>query len=258
MEKGVTVAQVARVARNFTQAGIMVHAYLMYGFPTETAAETLDSLERVRQLFAAGVIQSAFWHRFTLTRHSPIAQSPDAYGVTILGPRRGPFANNDLEHADPSGADPDRFADGLRKALYNYMHGLGLTDDVRAWFPKENLARSRVPRTLVARALEDDDDLVRTDPRLAWIGGRAQLVANGLEVVTTSGQPLVVRVRRPVAVALLDLLRDVTPSDRARDRGYPRKSEVRAGWPGGAGAFDRLLQQSAWASLGQAGLLGLP
>ena len=78
MKKGVTVEQVARVTRAFTDAGIMVHAYLMYGFPTETAQETIDALERVRQLFAEGCIQSAFWHRFAATAHSPIGQAPGA------------------------------------------------------------------------------------------------------------------------------------------------------------------------------------
>ena len=77
MKKGVTVDQVARVARAFTDAGVMVHAYLMYGFPTETAQETVDALERVRQLFAEGCIQSAFWHRFAATAHSPIGREPE-------------------------------------------------------------------------------------------------------------------------------------------------------------------------------------
>lgn len=63
MEKGVTIAQVARVTDGFTQAGIMVHAYLMYGFPTQTTQETIDSLEVVRQLFQAGIVQSGYWHR---------------------------------------------------------------------------------------------------------------------------------------------------------------------------------------------------
>ena len=71
IQKGITVAQVARVNKHFTEAGIMVHAYLMYGFPTQTAQETIDSLEMVRQLFAAGVLQSAFWHQFAMTAHSP-------------------------------------------------------------------------------------------------------------------------------------------------------------------------------------------
>jgi radical SAM superfamily enzyme YgiQ (UPF0313 family) len=76
MQKGVTVEQVARVTRAFTDAGIMVHAYLMYGFPTETAQDTIDALDRVRQLFAAGCIQSAYWHRFAATAHSPIGWAP--------------------------------------------------------------------------------------------------------------------------------------------------------------------------------------
>ncbi len=86
MKKGVTVAQVARVTRAFTDAGIMVHAYLMYGFPTETTQDTVDALERVRQLFAAGCIQSAYWHRFSATAHSPIGLHPEQYGITLRPP----------------------------------------------------------------------------------------------------------------------------------------------------------------------------
>lgn len=155
MKKGVTVEQVARVTRAFTDAGVMVHAYLMYGFPTETAQDTVDALERVRQLFEEGCIQSAFWHRFTATAHSPIGRSPDLYGITI---RRQPstFARNDLAFDDPTGTDHDFFAEGLRKAIYNYMHGLGLEEDVRSWFPrskKKSVPATTVPRDLIARAL---------------------------------------------------------------------------------------------------------
>ena len=87
MKKGVTVEQVARVTRAFTDAGMMVHAYLMYGFPTETVQDTVDALERVRQLFAAGCIQSAYWHRFSATAHSPIGLNPAEYGITLQPPR---------------------------------------------------------------------------------------------------------------------------------------------------------------------------
>ena len=134
MKKGVTVEQVARVTRAFTDAGIMVHAYLMYGFPTETAQDTIDALERVRQLFAAGCIQSAYWHRFTATAHSPIGLNPDAYGITLRPPQNILFAHNDVEFDDPVGTDHDFLGSGLRKAVYNYMHGVGLDTDVREWF----------------------------------------------------------------------------------------------------------------------------
>ena len=134
MKKGVTVEQVARVTRSFTDAGIMVHAYLMYGFPTETVQDTVDALERVRQLFAAGCIQSAYWHRFTATAHSPIGLHPEAYGITLRPPENILFAHNDVEFDDPVGTDHDLLGNGLRKALYNYMHGVGLDADVREWF----------------------------------------------------------------------------------------------------------------------------
>jgi radical SAM superfamily enzyme YgiQ (UPF0313 family) len=81
IQKGITVAQVAKVNKHFTQAGIMVHAYLMYGFPTQTAQETIDSLEMVRQMFQAGVLQSAYWHQFTMTAHSPVGLEPQLYHV---------------------------------------------------------------------------------------------------------------------------------------------------------------------------------
>jgi hypothetical protein len=143
MEKGVTVEQVARVTRAFTDAGIMVHAYLMYGFPTETAQDNIDALDRVRQLFAAGCIQSAYWHRFAATAHSPIGLNPKEYGITLRPAPSITFAHNDLEFDDPVGTDHDFLGAGLRKALYSYMHGVGLDEDVRTWFePPTDTARS--------------------------------------------------------------------------------------------------------------------
>ena len=144
MKKGVTVEQVARVTRAFTDAGVMVHAYLMYGFPTETVQDTIDALERVRQLFAAGCIQSAYWHRFTATAHSPIGLNPDAYGITLRSPQNILFAHNDLDFEDPVGTDHDYLGSGLRKAVYNYMHGVGLDVDVREWFePRPHTSQKR-------------------------------------------------------------------------------------------------------------------
>ena len=150
MKKGVTVEQVARVTRAFTDAGIMVHAYLMYGFPTETVQDTVDALDRVRQLFAAGCIQSAYWHRFAATAHSPIGLHPEKYGIRLRTPPNITFAHNDLEFDDPVGTDHDFLGKGLRKALYSYMHGVGLDEDVRIWFEQPQAAATHaVPPTTV-------------------------------------------------------------------------------------------------------------
>jgi radical SAM superfamily enzyme YgiQ (UPF0313 family) len=162
MQKGVSIEQVARVTRAFSDAGILVHAYLMYGFPTQTVQDTVDALEYVRQLFAAGCIQSAFFHRFTCTAHSPVGKHPEHYGVTLAAPLDTPFANNDINFTDLTGVDHDAFGAPLKKALYNYMHGVGLDLDVRDWFEhvaavpgvgKRTRRRSvrSVPRTIVPR-----------------------------------------------------------------------------------------------------------
>jgi radical SAM superfamily enzyme YgiQ (UPF0313 family) len=153
MKKGVSVEQVARVTRAFSDAGILVHAYLMYGFPTQTVQDTVDALEYVRQLFEAGCIQSGFFHRFTCTVHSPVGKHPDQYGVTLHPPPFASFANNDINFTDATGVDHDTFGAALRMALYNYMHGNGLDHDVREWFDDE-VPRTKVPKSFVARALK--------------------------------------------------------------------------------------------------------
>ena len=153
MQKGVTVAQVARVTRAFSDAGILVHAYLMYGFPTQSVQDTVDALEYVRQLFNAGCIQSGFFHRFTCTVHSPVGKQPEQYGVKLMPLPKISFAKNDVGFVDPTGVDHDALGTALNKALYNYMHGIGLEADVRSWF-SGRVPRATVPREYIARALD--------------------------------------------------------------------------------------------------------
>ncbi len=159
IQKGITVKQVAQVNQHFTEAGIMVHAYLMYGFPTQTAQETIDSLEMVRQMFAAGILQSAFWHQFAMTAHSPVGLAPEQYQVTIENAEPGSFANNDRVHHDPGGADHESFSFGLKKSLFNYMHGACLDHPLHKWFdfktPKTTVAAGYITAALADDALPE-------------------------------------------------------------------------------------------------------
>ena len=155
MKKGVSVEQVARVTKGFSDAGILVHAYLMYGFPTQTLQDTVDALEYVRQLFENGCIQSGFFHRFSCTVHSPVGLDPKAYGIELIPLPPVSFAQNDIGFIDPTGTDHDALGQGLRKAIYNYMHGLCVEDDVRRWFehlphkvPKPTVGRHRIGKAL--------------------------------------------------------------------------------------------------------------
>ena len=152
MKKGVSVEQVARVTKAFADAGVLVHAYLMYGFPTQTTQDTVDALEYVRQLFENGCIHSGFFHRFACTVHSPVGLNPAEYGVTLQPLPPGRFARNDIAFIDPTPTDHDGLGQGLKKGLYNFMHGIGIDSDIRSWFPVR-VPKTTVPRRFVERAL---------------------------------------------------------------------------------------------------------
>ena len=169
--KGVTIEQVTLVNDNFNQAGIMVHAYLMYGFPTQTAQETIDALEVVRQMFQIGILQSAFWHRFAMTAHSPVGLDPATFKVSAVNEEPGSFANNDLEHIDPTGCDHDLFTEGLKKSLYNYMHGVCLDHPLQKWFDHK-VADTTHPTDLISSYLgQPPFRNIKPSQRMIWLGG---------------------------------------------------------------------------------------
>jgi Radical SAM superfamily len=153
IDKGVTVEQVARVTRAFADAGVLVHAYLMYGFPTQTVQDTVDALEVVRQLFYNGCVHSGYFHRFACTVHSPVGKNPGAFGITLAPSPEATFARNDVAFTDSTGVDHDRLGRALTKALYNFMHGVGLEEDVRVWFEGQRVPKASVGRTRIAKAL---------------------------------------------------------------------------------------------------------
>ena len=170
IQKGITVAQVAKVNKHFTEAGIMVHAYLMYGFPTQTAQETIDSLEMVRQLFEAGVLQSAFWHLFTMTAHSPVGLNPEKYKVKKQTEAIGSFANNDIMHTDPTGADHESFSFGLKKSLLNYMHGTCFDMPLHKWFEFKTPKTSIAPDYIASLLAEEEYAATNLNTKVIWLG----------------------------------------------------------------------------------------
>ena len=170
IDKGVTVAQVAQVTHNFTTANIMVHSYLMYGYPTQTVQETVDSLEMVRQLFELGTIQSGFWHQFALTAHSPVGLNPSDYGI-VPNYRQITFANNDIDFKDTTGIDHNTFSYGLKKSLFNFMHGVGFKDPLQAWFDFK-VPKTQIPSSFIADSLESTADLrLKPTAKVLWLGG---------------------------------------------------------------------------------------
>ena len=156
IKKGVTVEQVAKVCRNFTEAGIMVHSYLMYGYPTQTEQETIDSLEMVRQMFEMGIIQSGFWHQFAMTAHSPVGLNPEEFGV-IPNLKEITFANNDVEFQDKTGINHSKFSFGLKKSLFNYMHGICFENPLQEWF-EFKIPKTKIPQDYIHDCLLEEEN----------------------------------------------------------------------------------------------------
>ncbi|MEZ7499751.1 B12-binding domain-containing radical SAM protein [Flavobacterium sp. Arc3] len=172
IDKGVTVEQVAKVTRNFTEAGIMVHSYLMYGYPTQTVQETVDSLEMVRQLFEAGVLQSGFWHQFAMTAHSPVGMYPEKFGVVKETEVIGTFANNDINYIDSTGIDHDKFSFGLKKSLFNFMHGICFDYELQDWF-EFKIPKTKISEDYIFNALEVAEDFnIKATAKIVWLGGK--------------------------------------------------------------------------------------
>ncbi len=237
MEKGVTIEQVARSAAAFRRAGVMVHAYLMYGFPTQTEEETIDSLEIVRQLFAADLLSSAFWHRFVLTRHSGIASDPARYGITVPAlpptPDAPPlFAANDLHHIDATGADPDRYEAVLPRALAAWMRGRELDRPAHTWFHDvpgigSDLAPTREPPDRIARALAAPPP--EPGERLVWLGGEV-LEDDGALLLHTREGATRVKARRDAMAWLAEVIDAATLAPSGRPP--LRWTDARAAFPG--------------------------
>ncbi|TXK92836.1 radical SAM protein, partial [Methylococcaceae bacterium CS4] len=152
MQKGVSVARVARITKAFSDAGILVHAYLMYGFPSQTEQETVDALEYVRQLMQQGCIHSAYWHRFAATIHSPVGLEPEAYGIKLIENENVLFAENDIDYIDSVQTDHEMLGLGLKKALYNYMHETGFEYPVSFWFDKQ-VAETEIAEDYIEKCL---------------------------------------------------------------------------------------------------------
>ncbi|MCF8326581.1 MAG: radical SAM protein [Leadbetterella sp.] len=171
IDKGVTVAQVAQVNRNFVESGIMVHAYLMYGYPTQTIQETVDSLEMVRQMFELGILHSGFWHQFALTAHSPVGLNPEKFGI-VPDYKDITFADNDIQFKDSTGIDHDKFSFGLKKSLYNYMHGLCFEYPLQDWFDFK-IPKTKIRPDFIAECLEEQDHShIKPNAKIVWIGNQ--------------------------------------------------------------------------------------
>ena len=183
-DKGFDLEGLVRALVAMRRSGLFVHAYLIYGFPGESRREIADSADVVRQLFAAGAVDSAFWHRFVLTRNSRLMAEWRAGAQPDLEPldRGGTFAANDLSFKGEGAFD--EFDGPLEESLEAWMSG----EDLETPYPGSKIASGLV-EALIARAearldASRQDSADRESARRAyWLGGKPVVQAARLEWV---------------------------------------------------------------------------
>jgi hypothetical protein len=241
----------------------MVHAYLMYGFPTQTVQETIDSLEMVRQLFLNGVIQSGFWHLFAMTAHSPVGLNPEAFGVIRINNEIGSFANNDLKHKDPTGCDHQQFGEGLTKAIYNYMHGIGFELPLLEWFDFQVPPTTVHPNFIESAIVNQDEKEVKDSAKVIWLGNKPTIsiyekrkkgkkYSLAKLYFDNKSQPLAIHTAVEDGEWLSNLLPQLIPScSQGRTLGQI-KSEFQSRF---LTDFSEMTKKEAWKNLRKEGLL---
>jgi hypothetical protein len=255
MKKGVTIEQVTRVAGAFTDAGIMVHAYLMYGFPTQTDQETIDSLEVVRQMFQANILQSGFWHRFAMTSHSPVGLDPAAYGVQKTGPIFAGFADNDNDHIDPTGGEHDAYGEGLRVSLFNYMNGAGFEVDLQQWFGDHKVPRTTHKKNMIQTILTQEIEVTtRTNANVIYIGILPTILEETASVTTLlfyiQQEEVAIDLEITEANWLLSTLPKVADGEKMLLHDFSKSYEEHTGF-----RFEEFMGCDLWPELRDMGLL---
>ncbi|MDR2110244.1 MAG: radical SAM protein [Spirochaetaceae bacterium] len=187
VRKGIGLPEVVRASAAFKEAGILTHAYLIYGYWDETPEEIIDSAEILRQLFAEGLLDSAFWHQFILTRHSPLYAEWERGlhpGLRVSAPARSSgagnqgkiFALNDLSFAGEERFN--RFAEPLDRLLGAWMAGdtaQPVADAFPFPVPSPSVSPGLVTGLLDAYARDRDRDrraLPQEAGRLCFLGSR--------------------------------------------------------------------------------------
>ena len=187
INKGTDITSITQACCAFKEAGILVHAYMIYGFWNDTPQSIIDSMETLRQFFAAGLLDSAFWHKFVLTRNSTVYAQWEKDGTLDLvsgEDTSSAFARNNLHFKGE--ANFNKFGVPLDTALNSWMHGEGLEKKVQKWFDFQ-VPFSTVPRDFIETKIEEYEKRnnaragalnAENSANLWWLGGTPVLCGN--------------------------------------------------------------------------------
>ena len=158
INKGTDISSITRACCAFKEAGILVHAYMIYGFWNDTPQTIIDSMETLRQFFEAGLLDSAFWHKFVLTRNSTVYNQWQKEGnLSLVSSEEASsaFARNNLHFKGEEKFN--KFGAPLETALNCWMHGDHLDQHVQKWFDFQ-VPKPTVNRGFINNLIEEYEE----------------------------------------------------------------------------------------------------
>lgn len=279
MDKGVDTKNVALVCDNFKKSDILVHTYLIYGFPTQTLNETIDALEIIRQFFHLKITDSAYWHRFSLTVHSPIAKNSKKFNIESLDKTVYPFANNDIEYKETMNSknrsflkNIDNVGMALKKATYNFMFGIESDRDVLDWFENiDNLSKPTIKNNFIKKSLRlireneinlDYENNIK-NKKLIWIGNsniKVKKIDSNYAILTLSNSKNIQDFEMPILLGnwIKNVLKKASIYNKNITTNDLQIWEIEKDFPNSLGlSFQEFLINELWLDIKELGLLHL-
>jgi hypothetical protein len=101
-----------------------------------------------------------------------VGMYPEQFDVVKETEAIGTFANNDIVHIDAIGANHDKFSFGLKKSLFNYMHGICFDYALQDWF-EFKVPRTKIQEGYIYDVLQKEADFtIKPTAKVAWMGGK--------------------------------------------------------------------------------------
>ncbi len=201
IHKGTDLDSIVAACCAFKEAGVLVHAYMIYGYWWEKPQDLINSMETLRQFYENGLLDSSFWHKFVLTRHSRVFKEWEQGLIKDLKPifneQDTPlFAKNGLHFEGEKSSE--KYGPSLDYSLNEWMHNRDLKKPVQKWFNFQ-VPKPTVPQDFIAGLIEKYEEnknkrfssvsnLAESKEKI-WLGGEKISVPKGKNLWFYMGEP---------------------------------------------------------------------
>lgn len=227
INKGTEIEHIIAACCAFKEAGILIHSYMIFGFWNQTPQDLINSMETLRQMFQEGLLDSAFWHKFTLTKHSTVYKEWEQGKHPDLKPiPQSPtqFAQNNISFEGEEKSQ--KYSDSLNAALNQWMHGQNLQKKVETYFqfkmPQPTIAKNFV-QSQIQNYEEKRNKAFTTIPtptqEYVWLGGLPLILKSQNQAQLSwnyQGEQLYADIQKSQAPKIKELLTQISPEFYAK------------------------------------------